>query len=183
MAQKTGLPAAGFIAATNVNDVVPRYLETGDFRPKPSERTLSNAMDVGNPSNFERMLHLYDGGYKKMRCHVWSESVSDSETKQAIREVYNGQDYLMDPHTAVGYRAVQRYRKSGNPYFGEEKSTPVIILSTAHPAKFGNVIESAIGREVDMPQRLKACLDKEKQSIPMSNDFDSLKQWLINSYS
>lgn len=183
MAQKVGLPAAGFIAATNANDVVPTYLKTGDFQPKPSERTISNAMDVGNPSNFERMLYLFDEDHKKMRRHIWGASFSDAATEQAIQEVYNSEGYLMDPHTAVGYRAVQQYRESENFHFDEDKSAPSIILSTAHPAKFGDVIEPVIGQGVAIPNRLRACLNKEKQSISMTNSYDSLKQWLVNNYS
>jgi threonine synthase len=182
MAQKVGMSAAGFIAATNINDVVPKYLETGNFHPKPSEQTISNAMDVGDPSNFERMLYLFNGDHEKMRRHIWGASFSDSGTKQAIREVYDSHDYLMDPHTAVGYRAVQQYRESESTYFGEDKLAPFIILSTAHPAKFGNVIEPVIDEEVDIPARLKACLDKEKQSIKLGSNYDELKKWLLNQY-
>ncbi|MEL7833959.1 threonine synthase [Fodinibius sp. Rm-B-1B1-1] len=182
MAQKTGMPAAGFIAATNANDVVPEFLEHGEFHPRSSKRTISNAMDVGNPSNFARIVHLFDGDYQKIKQKIWGASFSDSQTRQAIKEVYREHDYLMDPHTAVGYRAVQQYTASEQGYFSESESTPKIILSTAHPAKFGDVIEPVISAKIDIPARLKTCLNKEKQSVEMSDDYDDLKKWLMDSY-
>lgn len=182
MAQKTGMPAAGFIAATNRNNVVPKYLDTGVFNPRPSKRTISNAMDVGNPSNFARILHLFDGNHKKMRQQIWGASFTDKETRQAIKQVYRENDYLMDPHTAIGFLAIQQYKElSGG--FGEDPSAPKIILSTAHPAKFGDVIEPVIDEKVPMPERLRSCLDKEKQSVSLSNDYQVLKQWLLDSYN
>lgn len=182
MAQKTGMPAAGFIAATNANDVVPEYLKTGEFNPRASERTISNAMDVGKPSNFERILYLFGGDHQKIKKHLWGASFSDSETKKAIKKVYGETGYLMDPHTAVGFRAIQRYRATDNSYFEEAFSTPFVILSTAHPAKFGDVIESVIDKKVEIPARLKASLDKQKQSVGMSDNYDDLKKWLMDSF-
>lgn len=182
MAQKTGMPAAGFIAATNTNDVVPEYLRTGLFRPRASKRTISNAMDVGNPSNFERILHLFEGDYQQLKQHIWGRSFSDAQTRQAIQEVQETFDYLMDPHTAVGYLAVREYQQMAAGHFGERPSAPFVILSTAHPAKFGDVIEPIIGRTVDMPDRLAACMDKKKQSIPVQNAYEQLKNWLLKRY-
>ncbi|MDZ7657846.1 threonine synthase [Fodinibius sp.] len=182
MAQKIGMPAAGFIAATNINDVVPEFLRTGKFHPRPSQRTISNAMDVGNPSNFERIIHIFDGDHQKIKEHLWSASFSDAETKRAVKKVYRKKDYLMDPHTAVGYRAVQQYQMTERSYFGEAQSSPFVILSTAHPAKFGDVIEPVIDEKIDMPTRLEACLDKQKQSIRMSDDYEELKTWLLDTY-
>jgi threonine synthase len=182
MAQKIGMPVAGFIAATNINDIVPKYLESGDFEPKPSRRTISNAMDVGNPSNFARILHLYGNDYQKVKKHIWGTSFSDSVTKEAISEVYKDESYLMDPHTAVGYLAVKEYQRGASGYFGEDRSAPFVILSTAHPAKFGDIIEPVIDEEIDVPERLAACLDKEKQSISMPNDYAHLKDWLLGNY-
>ncbi len=183
MAEKEGMPASGFIAATNANDVVPSYLETGEFDPRPSQSTISNAMDVGDPSNFERILYLYGDDRQKVRKHIRGVSFSDSATKQAIRQVYESDDYLMDPHTAVGYLAVEKYRKSAGSYFNESDAAPFVILSTAHPAKFGNIIEPVISKSVDMPQRLKACLNKEKQSIVVENEYQKLKSWLLNNFN
>jgi threonine synthase len=182
MAQKVGMPAAGFIAATNANDVVPKYLQTGRFSPKTSERTISNAMDVGNPSNFDRILTLFDGDHQQMKKHIWGASFSDSETRKAIQDVYRSKNYLMDPHTAVGYRAVQQYRLQNSGYFGENQSTPFVILSTAHPAKFGDVIEPVIDQEIAVPDRLAKCLEKEKQNIPLGAGYQDLKKWLLKEY-
>lgn len=181
-AQKIGMPASGFIAATNANDVVPEYLETGSFKPRPSQKTISNAMDVGNPSNFARIEHLFDQDPQQVRQHIWGASFSDAQTGVAIQKVYEETGYLLDPHTAVGYLAVDQYRQQAAGYFGEEQDTPYIILSTAHPAKFGDVIEPVIGEHVDLPDRLADCLQKEKQSINMDSDFGRLKEWLLEKY-
>lgn len=183
MARKIGMPAAGFIAATNINDVVPEYLATGRYRPRASERTISNAMDVGNPSNFDRIEYLFGGSHEEIRRHIWGASFSDDETKAAIRTLYDSTGYLMDPHTAVGYLAVQQYRREAAGYFGEGKVTPpFVILATAHPAKFGDVIEPVIGEEIPLPERLKACLARQKQSVPMPNEYGRLKEWLLARY-
>jgi threonine synthase len=182
MAQKVGMPAAGFIAATNLNDVVPQYLSTGYFKPRPSQRTISNAMDVGNPSNFARILHLFGSDQQEIRRHLWGASFSDEETQKAMGKVYEKQHYLMDPHTAVGYNAVQKYRQQVSGYFSENPDTPFVLLSTAHPAKFGDVIEPVIGEKVPVPDRLRQCLDKPKKSISMKNTFTELRSWLLNNY-
>ena len=182
MAQKIGIPIAGFIAATNANDVVPDYLNTGKFKPRSSQRTISNAMDVGNPSNFARIRHLFNGGLQKIKQQLWGASFSDVQTQDAIGEVYQKYHHLMDPHTAVGYQAAKQYQNSASGYFGEDTRSPIIILSTAHPAKFGDVIEPVIGEQVSIPDRLASCLDKSKQSIKMKNEYENLRQWLLRSY-
>lgn len=182
IAQKIGMPALGFIAATNINDVVPEYLETGTYNPRPSRRTISNAMDVGDPSNFDRIEYLFEGSHEKMRKHIWGTSFSDDETRDAIRKVYDSTGYLIDPHTAVGYLAVQAYREREAGYFGDDDATPFIILSTAHPAKFRNVIEPVIGEEVPLPDRLKECMEKEKKSVAMNSDYGTFRDWLVSEY-
>ncbi|MGD8427761.1 MAG: threonine synthase [Balneolaceae bacterium] len=182
MAEKMGMPTSGFIAATNVNDVVPEYLETGSFKPRASRQTISNAMDVGNPSNFARILYLFGDDYQEIKRHIWGASFSDSDTREAVEQVYKNFDYLMDPHTAIGYRAVRKYQQVARGYFGENPSAPFIILSTAHPAKFEDVIEAVINEKVAIPQRLKECLVKEKQSVPIQNDYKQLKNWLLRKY-
>ena len=182
MAQRMGLPVSGFLAATNVNDVVPEYLKSGHFEPRTSQRTISNAMDVGNPSNFSRILHLFDGQYQKVIRRLWGFSCNDSQTREAIRECYRRHGYIMDPHTAIAYRAAQRYRTSALGYFNESGSVPFIILATAHPAKFRDAIQPVIEHEVEMPERLKACMNREKKSIAMPADYDKLKGWLLDTY-
>lgn len=182
MAQKIGMPAAGFIAATNANDVVPEFLEKGEFNPRTSKKTISNAMDVGNPSNFARISHLFDGNHKKMKQNIWGSSFSDDQTRQAIKQVYERNSYLMDPHTAVGYQAIQKYQQAAAGYFGEDAATPKIILSTAHPAKFKDVIEPVINEKITIPDRLKSCLDKEKETVSLANDYGRLKGWLLAEF-
>jgi len=182
IAQRLGMPAEGFIAATNINDVVPEYLETGTYRARPSRRTISNAMDVGDPSNFARIEYLFGGSHDEIRRHLWGASFGDEATREAIRRVYDSTDYLMDPHSAVGHLAVQEYREKASGYFGEADSAPFIILATAHPAKFRDVIEPVIGEEIPLPKRLRESMEKEKKSIRMQNDYGKLKVWLLTRY-
>ena len=173
LAKKMGLPVAKFIAATNVNDVVPEYLKSGEFKPRLSQKTYSNAMDVGNPSNFARMLALYEHSVENIREDVWGIGNTDEETLTAIKEVFERHNYLIDPHTAVGYLGLKKYLKE-NP-----QSANGIILSTAHPAKFIDCLEQAVDTEIEMPQRLKEYLDKEKNSVLLENNFEKLKEFLL----
>ncbi|PWT87914.1 MAG: threonine synthase [Acidobacteria bacterium] len=168
LAKKMGLPVSQFIAATNINDVVPEYLKTGTFRPRPSQHTISNAMDVGNPSNFARLLELYGDSHQEMSSEIIGSSHTDSETRSAIREVYDRYGYVLDPHGAVAYLA---WRTTG--------SKPCILLETAHPAKFSEEVESVIGRTLEMPVRLQQCLIRTKQSVVIANTFDALKSFLL----
>jgi threonine synthase len=148
MAKRAGLPVAGFVAAINVNDVVPTYLATGDFEPRASIRTVANAMDVGNPSNFERMLWLYDGDIDAMRRDISGSRHDDEEVKAAIRRVYDERGYLLDPHSAIAYLGLKgRVRQVG-------QAGPGVFLCTAHPAKFAEIIEPVIGRKIELPPSL-----------------------------
>ncbi|WP_372639096.1 threonine synthase [Fodinibius sp.] len=176
MAGKTGMPAGQFVAGTNVNDVVPAFLEKGNFVPKSSRTTISSAMDVGNPSNLERIRALYPE-MATLKQHLWAASFDDGRTRDAIREVYSDYDYLLDPHTAVGYLAARQYKDER-----KEDRAPVIILSTAHPAKFGDIIEPVIGHSVAMPDRLAASLDQEKKSIGMEAEYQALEVFLREHY-
>ena len=180
-AKKMGMPAKGFIAATNANDIFPEYLNTGEFNPKPSVQTISNAMDVGNPSNFDRIEHLFDYSHEKIKSHIWGASFSDDQTRKAIRKVYDETGYILDPHTAVGYLGVEEYINSDEFRFGNNHS-PFVILATAHPAKFSEEIEPVIHKEIKRPERLRKSMEKEKQSIELPNDYRSLKQFLQESY-
>lgn len=171
-AKQMGLPVSKFVAATNVNDVVPKFLESGVFEPKPSVPTLSNAMDVGNPSNFARMLALY-GSVEKMRDDVFGASFSDAETLAGMRDVYRRYEYLAEPHAAIGYLGLERYRKTtGIDCVG-------IVLATAHPAKFLDAFEAAGLQKPVIPERLAQCLQKPKRSILLPNDFKALKEFLM----
>jgi threonine synthase len=170
-----GLPVRRFIAATNVNDVVPLYLGSGRFDPRPSARTLSNAMDVGNPSNFERLKEIFQGSWEGMASRIEGRSVTDSRTLETIRAVYAAHGLLVDPHTAVGYAAAEDHLAQG----GEEQ---VIVLSTAHPAKFSEIVSKATGIVPEMPERLARCLRLPKQALLMGATFRELSEFLLNSF-
>jgi threonine synthase len=171
-AKRSGLPIAHFVAATNANDIVPHYLQTGNFTPRPSVQTISNAMDVGNPSNFARMMELFNNDRKQFTDELSGFSFTDVETSKAIADVYSNNNYLLDTHGAVGYLAWKAYEKKYPEVTG-------IILETAHPAKFSEPVKAAIGREPAIPERLEATMKKEKVAIQMQPSFSNLKDWLI----
>ncbi|MCH9648396.1 MAG: threonine synthase [Deltaproteobacteria bacterium] len=174
LARRLGLPCAGFVAATNVNDVVPAYLENGEFRPRPSQGTLSNAMDVGNPSNFARMEQLFGGELDRMQQVVSGSRWTDEETQQAIREVYESSGYILDPHTAVGVLGLRKaLEEAPEPRTG-------VVLATAHPVKFRETVEPLIGRKIPLPQRLAACLDQPRRSLPLEPTPKALRDFLRN---
>lgn len=181
MAQRMGLPITHFIAATNINDVVPTYLRTRQYTPQVSIRTLSNAMDVGNPSNFARMVDLYGGEsnlkgstWNNMHDHISGYAYNDEETEQAMREVYSRHQYTIDPHGAVGYLALREHQKT-------HPNTLGVILETAHPAKFKDDVDRILGRNTNIPLRLAELASKEKVATTMPNHFDSFKSWLLES--
>lgn len=171
LAQKMGLPVYGFIAATNANDVVPKYLETGKFIPRSSVRTISNAMDVGNPSNFARMLDLYDAVWNDMTKNIHGFAYNDAETRQAVLEIKEKYNYVMDPHGAVGYLALKEYQK-------DYPNTQGIILETAHPAKFKPDMEEIFGHEIEVPERLAILADKQKVTTELGIDYEGFKSFL-----
>jgi len=173
LAKRMGLPVKRFIAATNSNGVVPRYLGTGNYEPKASRKTLSNAMDVGNPSNFVRMLDVYQKRVSGIRKDIWGVSIDDEQTKETIHTIYEDADYIMDPHTAVAYAGLQKYKATKN-YHG----TAGIVFSTAHGAKFFDIVEPIIGCPVTIPRRLRHCLEKEKKSILLSKNYSDFKEYL-----
>lgn len=172
MAHKLGLPVKQFIAATNVNDIVPNYLETGIYTPKPSKQTISNAMDVGDPSNFIRILEIFNNDDIKLKEVLSSYSFTDKETKQAMREIKERYNYIADPHGAVGYLGLKKY--------GIDTNTYGIFLETAHPVKFLNVVEPIIKEIIELPKQIKEVIDKEKISIKIST-YEELKEFLISS--
>jgi threonine synthase len=175
LAQKAGIPIHHFIASTNINDVVPSYLKDGKFLPRPSIQTISNAMDVGNPSNFERMLHLFGNDHQSMKQVVTGYHFSDSETKAAIRTISERTSYVADPHGAVGYLGLQKFI-SENPF-----DMTGVFLETAHPAKFPETVEESLGKKISVPQRLKAFEDKTSYSIPCANNYEAVKDILIRT--
>jgi threonine synthase len=172
IAKAMGAPIYRFIASTNVNDVVPDYLTTGNFQPRPSVPTISNAMDVGNPSNFSRMMELYDDDVEKMREDIYGISFTDKQTKEAIKKVFGEYNYIMDPHGAVAYLGLCDYIKESGEFTG-------IFLETADPSKFSDVIKPVIGVNVPMPDRLSNYIGREKKSILIKNEFQELKDFLM----
>lgn len=173
MAHQTGLPVKHFIAACNANDVVPDYLQTGIFKAKPTTPTISNAMDVGNPSNFVRILALMNQDYAAFSSLVAGYTISDETTIQTIREVYQQNNYMLDPHGAVAYAALKQYQQNHNHSAG-------YILETADPIKFPDAIETAIGVAPKIPLAAMELFTKEKRSISMLNEYASFKEYLLN---
>lgn len=173
IAGEMGLPIKKFIAATNINDTVPHYINTSVYSPKPSKQTYSNAMDVGNPSNFARMLEIYKT-HEVISSRIKGYIVDDKTTLEVIRDVYDKYNYILDPHGAVAYKAVSDYIKET----GDEKS-PIIFLETAHPAKFGDVMKKAVDCKINTPDCLNEALQKDKVSIKMSNDYIEFKNYLL----
>ena len=175
LAKKMGLPVHQFLAATNLNDVVPEYLATGLYTPRPSVRTLSNAMDVGSPSNFARMLNLYGSTWNNLKNDITGFAFDDETTERAMQEIAQKFDYTLDPHGAVGYLAWQQYRQS-------EPDAVGVILETAHPAKFLEDVERILDKSIEVPARLKELENWEKVATSMEPDFGDFKAWLIENF-
>ena len=176
IAKRMGLPIYQFIAATNVNDIVPSYLLNGIFSPKASVATISNAMDVGNPSNFYRMMDLYDNDLKNISEEIVGISITDEETKQTIKEVFQDHHYTLDPHGAIGYCALKKYAETNS-------FDKAIFMETAHPAKFPEVVEEVTNRKIELPQQLAALIPKTKSSVLMDKDFKYFKNYLLTRNS
>lgn len=172
MAKRLGLPVTTFVAATNRNDVVPQYLSTGIFQPRPSVATLSNAMDVGNPSNFARMLALYGGDVERMRQDVEGHAYTDDQTRAVIVRAFAEWGYVLDPHSTVACLGLTQS-------MSDRPGATGVFLATAHPAKFAEVVEPRIGAKVPMPQRLAECLRREPQATHMGKTLADLKAILL----
>jgi threonine synthase len=173
LAQHSGLPVQQFIAACNANDAVTDYLKTGIYKDKPAVATISNAMDVGHPSNFVRILELFDQQYNQVKNNLSSYSVTDADTKDIIREIYATEGYLLDPHGAVGYLALKRYLQE----HGKDKG---IFLETAHPIKFYDVVEPVLNEKIKMPEQIKELLHQQKKSVIIPSEYDALKNFLYS---
>lgn len=172
-ARRMGMPAQAFVAATNLNDVVPAYLKSGRYEPRPSVRTLSNAMDVGAPSNFARLMDLYGSTWNNIRQDLAGFSFSDAQSLDAMRGVHERFSYVLDPHTAVGYLAARAFLRP-NP------DRQAIVLGTAHPAKFNEVVEQALGSPVPLPPALEQVLHQAKDAQRLAAQFDALKSWMLD---
>ncbi|MCK5136243.1 MAG: threonine synthase [Bacteroidales bacterium] len=173
VAREMGLPVHTFLSANNINDVVPVYLLTGKFKPRPSTATIANAMDVGDPSNFDRILDLFDHKHKWITTHMQGFSYSDHEIREIISRVYRKTGYLCDPHGATGYQAARTFMDDHPGYTG-------IFLETAHPAKFKESVEEVTGKPVEIPERLAVFADREKTSTPLKPAYRDFKSYLLN---
>lgn len=171
-AKHMGLPIKKFIAANNENDVFHKYLQTGDYMAHPSVRTIANAMDVGDPSNFARILDLYKHLYDNITSDISSFRYSDKEIEECIKEVFNKKGYLLDPHGACGYLAAKDSMKDG------ETS---VFLVTAHPAKFKNVVERCINKSIEIPKGLASYMNGKKQTIKTDTNYNSFRKLLVES--
>ena len=171
MAQQLGLPVAHFVASNNANKVVTEYLLTKNYEPKPSVQTISNAMDVGNPSNFVRIEAIYNNDFQYLKQHLSSYSFTDTQTINALKELYNEYNYVADPHGAVGYLGAKGYLK-------EHPDSHIVFLETAHPTKFLDVVEATIQENVELPEQILKVMDKKKQSIKIST-YEELKSFLL----
>jgi len=167
-----GLPVKRFVAANNENDIVYKYLKTGNYEPRASVATIANAMDVGAPSNFARILELYSHNHNDITADMVGYRYSDEEIRETMEQVFVQDKYMLDPHGAVGYRALKADLQSGE---------TGIFLETAHPAKFTETVESVLGEgTVVLPEKLKAFMNGEKLSVPLSIEFADFKQFLLN---
>ena len=175
MAWKMGLPVKRFIAATNSNDIVPAFLNTGEYKARPSVQTLANAMDVGDPSNFVRILDLFDNDLEALKEMLSSCAFDDEEIKKAISEVYQNENYVLCPHTATGYLAVKTDRKLDQ----TNQKTAYVVLATAHPCKFPDVFEE-LNIQYDIPAQVAELYQKVPQQKHMKNSFEDFKAYLIN---
>ncbi|WP_303317561.1 threonine synthase [Flavivirga abyssicola] len=171
MAQQLGLPVNHFIASNNENNVVTEYLKTQLYTPKPSVQTISNAMDVGDPSNFIRIQEIYKNKFETLKDNISSFSFSDDATKEAMKEIYTQYNYVADPHGAVGYLGSKAYLK-------ENPKAHCVFLETAHPTKFLDVVEDVIKEEQPLPKQIQSVMDKEKESVVIST-YEDLKSYLL----
>jgi threonine synthase len=170
IAKRMGLPVERFVAATNINDVVPQYLKSGKFEPRPSIQTISNAMDVGNPSNFERLQHLYQNDVARMSAEIEAACFTDHKTEHCIKHTYQETNYVLDPHGAVALLGLRKFmsHESGG-----------IFLETAHPAKFTETVEPAIAKKIDIPETLKSCLSSPEHVTKLKADYEEFRSFLV----
>lgn len=168
--KRMGLPVKRFIAANNRNDIFYQYLQTGTYTPRPSIATIANAMDVGDPSNFARVLDLYGNSHAAISAEISGATYTDEQIAETMRSVWKEHHYLLDPHGACGFRALQE---------GLQPGETGVFLETAHPAKFKDTVESIIGEAVQIPEKLQAFMRGEKKSLPMTKDFADFKRYLM----
>ena len=171
IAQQLGFPFKKFIASNNANDVVIRYLNSNSYNPKPTIQTISNAMDVGNPSNFTRIMEIYENDYNKIKSNLCGYSFLDNQTKNAITDVYKNTGYVMDPHAAIGYLGCKEYLKT-------DSSVHTVFLETAHYTKFLDTVEPLIKKKIELPMQIKSVVKKNKVAFPIEN-YNDFKENLM----
>lgn len=176
LAWKMGLPVKQFIAATNANDTVPAFFKTSVYSPKPSVATLSNAMDVGNPSNWVRIMNLFKDDLNALKEVVSAASYADEQTRNAVHKVFQEYNYVVCPHTAIAWLAIEDYRKQS----GDNESAGV-FLSTAHPCKFPDVYDAQMSSMIIIPEQVRQLEGKPKLAVGMKADFDLFKEYLLNN--
>ncbi|QCW99409.1 threonine synthase [Aggregatimonas sangjinii] len=172
VAQKLGMPVKHFVASTNVNDTVPEFMKTGKYLPKPSTATISNAMDVGDPSNFIRIRHLFADNFQALTEQLSSFAFTDEQTREAMKTIYSSSRYITDPHGAVGYLGLKKYQETNPEVYG-------IFLETAHPVKFLDVVEATIPEKLAIPSQIQRVMGKTKKSIRIKT-YEDLKKFLFN---
>jgi len=175
MGKKMGIPIHRFIASTNANDIIPNYLINGDYNPRPSVQTISNAMDVGNPSNLARIIDLY-GNIDNIKNDLFSWSFDDKETSDMISNINDTYQYIMDPHSSVALLGLLKYMKT------QSDNMNNIFLGTAHPGKFADIVNPIISDSLELPQRLKDVLSLEKRSIELNNNYDEFYDYLLRTF-
>jgi len=176
MARRACMHIDRFVAATNVNDVVPEYLASGKYAPRPSIHTLANAMDVGNPSNFDRLMWLYDGNLEAIRHDVVGSRHEDDEVRATIRTLHEERGYLLDPHSAIAYLGlVGREGQQRRERQGMRKGRVGVFLATAHPAKFSEIVEPVIGRPIAKPQPLMDALARPRHILAIDATLDAVE--------
>ena len=169
--KRMGLPVKRFIASNNSNDIFYQYLQTAQYNPRPSVATIANAMDVGDPSNFARVLALYENSHEAICSEISGATYTDEQIRETVKKAYQETGYLLDPHGACGYRALEE---------GLQEGEVGVFLETAHPAKFLETVEGIIGEQVEIPAKLQEFMKGTKQSIEMAKDFASFKAYLMN---
>ncbi|SFO67531.1 threonine synthase [Chitinophaga sp. YR627] len=175
MAAAMGLPVKHFVASTNVNDTVPRFMQTGAYTPGKATATLSNAMDVADPSNFVRILELFANSLPALKEKLTSVSFNDKDTAATMEQVWKDHQYMLDPHGAVGYLGLKQYLQTA----GLDTNTAGVFLETAHPVKFADTAPASLQDKIVTPDRVKSLYDLEKQSVQLPAEYDALKQWLM----
>ena len=173
ISQKLGLPIKHFLACTNLNNAVPVYLDSGIYNPKPTIQTISNAMDVGDPSNFVRIQKIFNNDIHKLKKNITGYSFNDNETLKCIKNIHKKNNYILDPHGAIGYLGLKKYLKTNTNQIG-------VFLETAHPSKFSEIVEKVINKKVDVPKKLTKTLNGQKKSIQILN-YNHFKEFLLEN--